>query len=80
MSRYVIIFNGKSDPPRAEMRSLASELAKSVQVVDQMPGVILVDGPEAIIAPVVASRPDWTYAPEGTATTGKRRLGRVVPL
>lgn len=72
MSRFVVVFKGNSDPSRAEMRSLMSALGRSVQVVDRMPGTILVDGTETAVASVVGPRPNWGFSPEGGATIGPR--------
>jgi hypothetical protein len=62
MSRFVVVYNGLNDPPRAEERSLVSALRKSVTVVDSMPGTILVDGAETAVASVVRARPNWKYS------------------
>lgn len=62
MSRYVVVYNGLNDPPRAEERSLVSALRKSVTVVDSMPGTILVEGAEAAVASVVGKRPNWQFS------------------
>jgi hypothetical protein len=68
MSRFVVVYNGLADPPRAEERSLVSALRKSVTVVDSMPGTILVDGAEAAVASVVGKRPNWKYSAEARAS------------
>jgi len=67
MSRYVVVYNGLNDPPRAEERSLVSALRKSVTVVDSMPGTILVDGAKTAVASVVDKRPNWKYSAEAHA-------------
>jgi hypothetical protein len=68
MSRFVIVYNGLSDPPPAEERSLVSALRKSVTVVDSMPGTILVDGAEAAVASVVGKRPNWQFSAAARAS------------
>lgn len=67
MSRFVVVYNGLSDPPPAEERALVSALRKSATVVDSMPGSILVDGAEAAVASVVGKRPNWKYAVQARA-------------
>lgn len=67
MSRFVVVYNGLSDPPPAEERSLVSALRKSVTVVDAMPGTILVDGARTAVASVVDKRPNWKYSAQARA-------------
>lgn len=67
MSRFVVVYNGLSDPPPAEERALVSALRKSATVVDSMPGSILVDGAEAEVASVVGKRPNWKYSVQARA-------------
>lgn len=63
MSRFVLLYQGVSDPSIQEEKSLVSALKKS-KVVDRMPGTILVEGPEAEVASVVQQRENWTFMPE----------------
>jgi hypothetical protein len=67
MSRFVVVYNGLSDPPPAEERSLVTALKRSAKVVDAMPGTILVDGVEAAVASVVGRRPNWKYSAQARA-------------
>lgn len=76
MSRYVVVYNGQSDPPPAEERSLVSALRKSVTVVDCMPGTILVDGAKTAVASVVDKRPNWKFS--AAARAAVRPPHRVV--
>lgn len=62
MSRFVLLYQGTSDPSRQEERSVVSAL-KTAKVVDRTPGSILVEGPEAEVASVVRQRQNWTFSP-----------------
>ncbi|MDM0118355.1 hypothetical protein [Variovorax arabinosiphilus] len=62
MSRFVLLYQGTSDPSRQEERSVMSAL-KTAKVVDHMPGSILVEGPEAEVAAVVQQCQNWTFSP-----------------
>lgn len=63
MSRFVVIYQGSSDPSTQEERSLVSAL-KSVKVVDRLPGTVLVEGNEADVASAVRQCKNWTFARE----------------
>jgi hypothetical protein len=63
MSRFVILYQGLTDPSAQEESSLVSALKKS-KIVDRMPGTILVEGPEAEIASVICGRRNWTFTRE----------------
>ncbi len=65
MSRFVICYQGANDPSQQEERSLLSSLAslKQAKVIDQMPGTLLVDGPESEIAKVVKRLRQWSLSP-----------------
>ena len=63
MSRFVICYQGPSDPPAQEERSLVSSF-KRAKVIDKMPGTLLVDGPESEIATVVKRLRQWSFSPE----------------
>ncbi|MEI2415531.1 hypothetical protein V8Z80_05035 [Orrella sp. JC864] len=63
MSRFVICYQGASDPSVQEERSLVSSF-KRAKVIDKMPGTLLVDGPESEIARAVARLGRWTFRPE----------------
>lgn len=66
MSRFVILYQGVTDPPAGEERSLVSSL-KRAKVIDRMPGNILVDGSEAEVVSVVKKLKLWTFSPVGSA-------------
>lgn len=63
MSRFVLVYQGASEPSRQEERSLLSAL-KSAKVVDRMPGTILIEGNEAEVASAVRQSKSWTLARE----------------
>lgn len=65
MSRFVILYQGVTDPPLVEERSLVS-LLKRTKVIERMPGNILVDGPQAEVASVVNKLDKWTFSPVGS--------------
>lgn len=62
MSRFVLLYQGSSDPSRKEERSVVSAL-KTAKVVDRTPGSILVEGSEAEVASVVQQCQNWTFSP-----------------
>ncbi|MGK2897262.1 MAG: hypothetical protein ACSLE9_01050 [Burkholderiaceae bacterium] len=62
----MILYQGVTDPPVGEERSLVSSL-KRARVIDRMPGNILVDGSEAEVASVVKKLKQWTFSPVGSA-------------
>lgn len=62
MSRFVLLYQGTSDPSRQEERSVVSAL-KTAKVVDRTPGSILVEGPESEVASVVQQCQNWTFSP-----------------
>lgn len=61
MSRFVVLYQGISDPSTQEERSLESAL-KRVKVVERMPGTVLVEGDEADVASAVQQVPNWTFS------------------
>lgn len=61
MSRFVLVYQGTNDPSQQEEQSLVSALKKT-KVVDRMPGTILVDGDEAVVASAVSNCRDWTFS------------------
>lgn len=61
----MILYQGVTDPPVGEQRSLVS-LLKRTKVIDRMPGNILVDGSEAEVASVVKKLKKWTFSPVGS--------------
>lgn len=63
MSRFVVLYQGISDPSTQEERTLVSAL-KRVKVVDRMPGTVLVEGDEADVASAVRQVPNWTFSRE----------------
>lgn len=62
MSRFVLLYQGTSDPSHQEERSVVSAL-KTAKVVDRIPGSILVEGPESEVASVVRRCQNWTFSP-----------------
>ena len=72
MSRFVILYQGVTDPSAQEERSLVSSL-KRAKVIDRMPGTILVDGSEAEVSSVVKKLKKWTFSREGGAGVTRRR-------
>lgn len=63
MSRFVVLYQGISDPSTQEERSLVSAL-KRVKVVDRMPGTVVVEGEEADVECAVRELPNWTFSRE----------------
>jgi hypothetical protein len=63
MSRFVIVYNDNSDPPAQDERRIVASLT-TAKVIDQMPGTLLVDGPEAEVATAVSRLDKWSFSPE----------------
>lgn len=63
MSRFVVLYQGATDPSMQEERSLVSAL-KRVTVVDRMPGTMLVEGDEADVECALRQMPNWTFSRE----------------
>lgn len=78
MSRFVVLYQGSSDPSTQEERSLVSAF-KRVKVVDRMPGTMLVEGEEADVASAVRQVANWSFSLERTlsAAPPHRRLKRA---
>lgn len=63
MSRYVVVYQGPHDPSRQEERLLMSAL-KPVRILDRMPGTLVVEGDEAVVASAVRQCRNWTFTRE----------------
>jgi hypothetical protein len=62
MSRYVLSYQGISDPPTQEEGALVSAL-ENVKLVDRSPGALLVDGNESDLTRVVRQFKRWSLSP-----------------
>lgn len=63
MSRYVVVYRGPRDPSRQEESTLVSAL-KPVKILDRMPGTLLVEGDESVVASAVRQCENWTFSLE----------------
>ena len=62
MSRYVLSYQGVSDPTAQEEGALVSALTDA-KVVDRMPGTLLVDGNEKELMRLVQHFKQWNLSP-----------------
>ncbi|MFC5514014.1 hypothetical protein ACFPOU_23200 [Massilia jejuensis] len=78
MSRYVLSYLGVNDPPKKEERELVSSLGNA-QVLDRMPGTLLVDGSKVELAKVAKKFSGWSLSPVAQASVGPPRK-RIVNI
>ena len=67
MARYVLRYRGAGSRPETDVEVIAA--LPGVEVVDDSPRVLLVDGPAGALRGALAALPDWTMSRE-----------RLVPL
>jgi hypothetical protein len=72
MSRYVITYDGTSDPTAEEEGKLVSALG-SVRLVDRFPGSLLVEGSEFDLVRAVAQVKGWSFGPVAQAEVNPPR-------
>lgn len=72
MSRFVLLYNGPSDPPAEEEGKLISSL-KNTKVIDRMPGTVLVDAAESDIRATLKKFSKWSWSPEVKVTVSPPR-------
>ena len=62
MSRYILRYGGSESIPAEHLESLRS--TPGLQVLDQSPKMLLVDGDEATLREKLKKMPEWSLHPE----------------
>jgi hypothetical protein len=73
--RLVVVYDRLGDPSAGELAAL-KEALRGTEVIDEMPGSLLVAGPSARIRAAVATLDGWSCAPEGKARSAGQRPER----
>jgi hypothetical protein len=66
MARFVIVFQGTQDPSPSAVQALLARL-KGVEVVDEMPGTLMVEGSKAQLSSQLSGLTDWCMSPAQVA-------------
>lgn len=67
MARFVITYRGLQHPSSEEEREVLSSLAATT-IVDRMPGMLLVEGSESIVAAAIDQHKAWSFSAEARLT------------
>jgi hypothetical protein len=78
MGRYVLHYQGNADPSVQEEDDWLSALG-SVNVIDRLPGSLLVDATEPDLATLVTQYTNWSFSREKRAAVTPPRKRVVAP-
>ncbi len=63
MSRYVLLYQGITDPSSQEESTLVASL-KNAKIIDRMPGSLLVDAAESELTALMQKFKKWSFTPD----------------